>query len=176
MAPGLASTAALPQRPSAPPAPEPRAPPAQQRSASGGPSSEMGRLLLLGWTMLADSCADCAVPLMRDPRGDHDELCVGCGRVYRGGGDNDGVADDGSGADGSAGARAETPLQREWPADGAAASATNGPAAPAAAPPAAPQPLRRRQEREPSASDRAADLLSQHMLQGWALLEQTCPM
>jgi uncharacterized Zn finger protein (UPF0148 family) len=39
----------------------------------------MGELLLGGWTMLAEGCAQCHVPLMRNPNG-REDVCVGCGR------------------------------------------------------------------------------------------------
>ena len=42
-------------------------------------SASMGELLLSGWTMLAEGCAQCHVPLMRNPNGLED-FCVGCGR------------------------------------------------------------------------------------------------
>ena len=44
----------------------------------------MGELLLSGWTMLADSCPSCPVPLMRSPSGGA-AVCVACGY-----GDDDG--------------------------------------------------------------------------------------
>jgi uncharacterized Zn finger protein (UPF0148 family) len=42
-------------------------------------SASMGELLLGGWTMLAEGCEQCHVPLMRNPNGQED-VCVGCGR------------------------------------------------------------------------------------------------
>ncbi|KAI3429226.1 hypothetical protein D9Q98_005325 [Chlorella vulgaris] len=44
-------------------------------------SSNMGQLLLEGWAMLADTCPDCGVPLMRHPSG-APMLCVNCGRDF----------------------------------------------------------------------------------------------
>lgn len=41
----------------------------------------MGQLLLQGYCMLADGCADCMVPLMRNPEGTKD-ICVHCGKSF----------------------------------------------------------------------------------------------
>jgi uncharacterized Zn finger protein (UPF0148 family) len=184
-------------------------------ASSGTPSAQMGSLLLAGWTMLAESCQDCACPLMREPgSGDQrDELCVSCGRRFLGGDPVD-----------TAGATAAAPAQPAAAAVAAAAipSSVNGPPSPVAAAaarsaasprsspaaaarsaaasgaasPARSSPLRpaggprarapptaatrqlplHDRRAGPSASDRAADVLSERMLQGWALLDNVCPL
>eukprot|EP00798_Chlamydomonas_sp_ICE-L_P015796 gene15796-21920_t len=45
-------------------------------------SKDMGQLLLKGWTMLAENCPPCQVPLMRDPKS-KDRLCVNCKKSYK---------------------------------------------------------------------------------------------
>jgi len=52
------------------------------RAKSASSSATMGDLLLGGWTMLAEGCPTCHVPLMRDPSSQED-VCVECGRTTR---------------------------------------------------------------------------------------------
>jgi uncharacterized Zn finger protein (UPF0148 family) len=42
-------------------------------------SMAMSELLLKGWSMLAESCPDCYVPIMRS-RDKSEQKCVGCGK------------------------------------------------------------------------------------------------
>jgi len=45
-------------------------------------SAELGQKLLQGWTMLAESCNDCNVPLMEKKK-DQIIVCVGCKKNFR---------------------------------------------------------------------------------------------
>jgi len=42
----------------------------------------MGQLLLQGWAMMAESCPDCFVPIMKN-RKQNEEVCVICGTDYQ---------------------------------------------------------------------------------------------
>ena len=44
-------------------------------------SKAMSELLMQGWSMLADTCPDCFVPIMRS-RDKKEDKCVGCGTDY----------------------------------------------------------------------------------------------
>ncbi|GBF99796.1 hypothetical protein Rsub_12236 [Raphidocelis subcapitata] len=136
-------------------------------AAVPSPSARMGQLLLQGWQMLADSCDDCAVPLMREPGapGSRRDLCVGCDRWFF---DGEPVADGPAAAAAPAAAQARPAAPA--PATAAAGGGGGGAAAPAPRLRSAARPAAQ------SASDRAADLLSERMLQGWALLDHTCPL
>ena len=45
-------------------------------------SKKMGQLLLQGWAMMADSCPDCFVPIMKN-RKNNEEVCVICDKAYQ---------------------------------------------------------------------------------------------
>ena len=53
-------------------------------------SKQMGELLLQGWTMKADTCPTCMVPIMcksnkfsSSTSSGPEEICVGCGTDYK---------------------------------------------------------------------------------------------
>lgn len=122
-------------------------------------SKDMGQLLLQGWAMLAENCPTCLVPLMRDPKS-KDRLCCNCSHVYK----------------------ADVPLEAaeelqeeaqeaiEEPGTGAAGSSTQAEASAGAVGGHA-NHLASKNNR----SEDISELLSDKMLQGWALLDKLCP-
>ncbi len=123
----------------------------------------MGELLLGGWTMLAEGCAQCHVPLMRNPDG-REDVCVGCGRRSR------------TGTGLSLEVEAAVPqspdvgdrecigvveLHEEEAALGASAGASTGV---------------RGSSRVPARPGSPASMLADKMLAGWKMLGDHCPI
>lgn len=121
-------------------------------------SANMGSLLLQGWTMLADACPDCGVPLMRR---DAETVCVNCTQspppssaLPNGNGVHHLDDSDASDADDGGVVSAPPPLREILHA----ASATGANVA-----------------RAPAAPEDATQVIADRMLEGWALLAEHCP-
>ncbi|KAG1673711.1 hypothetical protein FOA52_010580 [Chlamydomonas sp. UWO 241] len=148
-------------------------------------SKSMGELLLKGWPMLAETCFDCQVPLMKDPASG-DRLCVNCDRNYPAGMDLDAcMADEeeseeegsSAGVDGGGTAADDIPDFSTHPVSvaDAAEAAAGGVVSPSPVASTSAVVYQAPRAKAPQNSDRACELLSTKMLQGWALLETTCP-
>lgn len=125
-------------------------------------SANMGSLLLQGWTMLADSCPVCGVPLMRR---DTETVCVNCSQSP---------------------APPPPPAAAPLPnGNGLHHSDSSGDSDVDDGVVAAPPPLRQRlregptsvpaAQRTEAAAEDATQLIADRMLQGWALLADHCP-
>ena len=110
-------------------------------------SKSLGEYLLKGYAMLADNCPSCLIPLMRDPK-TLDRLCVNCDRVFK------------------AGESIHEPEEEEE--EGEEEEEVEVEVATAMQP--SPKPHQAVEKPDPS------KLLSDKMLQGWALLETSCPV
>lgn len=113
-------------------------------------SKSLGEYLLKGYAMLAENCPSCLIPLMRDPKS-MDRLCVNCDRVFKAG---DSIHDHDE----------EEEVEEEDEED---EQSLNQAAL-----------LTSKSHKPPSDQEKAdpSKLLSDKMLQGWALLETCCPV
>lgn len=134
-----------------------------KQEARAAAEARMGDNMLLGWTMLADQCptAGCCFPLMRDKK--RNITCVACG--------GNGVATD-----------TKSDTTPAPPAQDTAADPPQAPAAPPTPPPSAATETESGgllSAEEFAAARKKRDKLSaalgSYMLQGWSLLDTTCP-
>lgn len=147
---------------------------AAKQKARAAAEARMGEKLLLGWTMLADECptAGCCFPLMRDR--ERSITCVACG--------GNGTATESS--------QASPRVTDDAPSRAPAAGATGAAGAAAVAlPPDAPARSESKVDRSDSVGvvskeefavvrkkrDALSTSLGRYMLQGWSLLDRTCP-
>ncbi|KAF6250950.1 hypothetical protein COO60DRAFT_706165 [Scenedesmus sp. NREL 46B-D3] len=135
------------------------------------PSAQLGQLLLRGWTMLAEACEDCQLPLMRDPSTMLGH-CVGCRKMYNAEGQ---VVQDGVVQPAVPGAAMNGPVPFAGdnststpPSAGTAGNSTQGqgtPAAAAAAEPALQQQQQQQQQESQEPGFEEARLRYQQMRQ-----------
>lgn len=132
---------------------------AAKEAAHAAADERMGEKLLLGWTMLADMCPtpDCCFPLLLDRDGD--TICVACG--------GDGL-------------QVQPAPRHEEQSHATANAPTRAPASSVASPSAALNDGGAILSQEEFASvrkrrDNLSAALGRFMLQGWSLLDKTCP-
>ena len=113
-------------------------------------SKSLGEYLLKGYAMLAENCPSCLIPLMRNPK-TMDRLCVNCDRVFKAGESINHHEEE----------------EEEGEEEEEESSSSMQPSSRISK--ESPKPTNGLEKADPS------KLLSDKMLQGWALLETCCP-